>query len=173
MVRPRHRPEKITRPAWDGDPWLDPLPAPEVKEGGESTWELWHEESRRMDLAFAPTQPSMAAPLTASSRTREAPAPAEVDPRATADALMVVARRNNRVCPQPALWVRLYGILGGPGHADLQPPPVDPWLWNKLSDLQKRLFFREHLEWAERHGKLGIVAAFMQGMTEDDWLHMG
>lgn len=170
MVRPRHRPEKVIKHDWEADSWLHPLPVPEVKEGGESTWELWHEESRRMDLAFAPTQPSMAAPLSASSRAPEAqPSPA----RLTADALMVVARRNNRVCPQPALWIRLHEILGGARRSDLPPPPVDPWLWSKLSDLQKRLFFREQLEWAERHDKLGIVDSFMQGMDESDWLHMG
>jgi hypothetical protein len=50
---------------------------------------------------------------------------------------------------------------------------VERWLWTKLSSLQKRLFFREYIEWAERHGKLGRVADFMDGLVESEWLHMG
>ena len=54
---------------------------------------------------------------------------------------------------------------------DLQPPPLA--IWTKLSDLQKRLRFRETLAWAERHGKLDVVGQFMLELPEDDWLHMG
>jgi hypothetical protein len=152
--------------------WLDSLPLPEVKEGGESTWELWHEAARELEAAFAPTEPSAPAPLAASTRAAERP-PARTPGPLGADTLMVVARRNNRVCPQPASWTQLYHALGGAGADDLPPPPVERWLWTKLSSLQKRLFFREYIEWAERHGKLGRVADFMDGLVESEWLHMG
>lgn len=161
----------VTDP-WHDDTWLLPLPVPEAVEGGESTWELWHEAARQLDAAFAPTQPSEQAPLSAGITDEPAPPPARGMPR-TADSLMVVARRNNRVCPQPALWTRLYRMLGGSGYMDLQPPPVDQWIWTKVSDLQKRLYFREHLEWAERHGKLEEVARFLDELSEPDWVHMG
>jgi hypothetical protein len=85
---------------------------------------------------------------------------------------MVQARRNNRICPRPALWAELHGRLGGLAYADLPPPPVD-WMWTKLSAIQKRLLFREYLEWAQRHGKLPEVARFMEALGEADWLHMG
>lgn len=152
--------------------WLDSLPLPEVREGGESTWELWHEAARELEAAFAPTEPSAAAPLAPTPRTAE-PAPQALPGRLGADTAMVVARRNNRVCPQPALWTQLYEELGGPHADDLPPPPVERWLWSKLSSLQKRLFFREYVEWAERHGKLAHVMAFMARLGEADWLHMG
>jgi hypothetical protein len=58
-------------------------------------------------------------------------------------------------------------------RAPREPPPVESWIWSKLSDLQKGLRFREHLAWAERHGKLDVVARFMVELPEDDWLHMG
>jgi hypothetical protein len=153
--------------------WLDSLPVPEVREGGDSTWELWHEAKRELEAAFAPTEPSAPAPLSTGARSVEPPPARTPLGPLGADTLMVVARRNNRVCPQPALWTQLYHELGGPGADDLPPPPVERWLWSKLSSLQKRLFFREYLEWAERHGKLGRVAAFMERLGEADWLHMG
>jgi hypothetical protein len=39
--------------------------------------------------------------------------------------------------------------------------------------LTKRLCFREQIEWAEAAGLLESVMAFMQSMSEQDWLHMG
>jgi hypothetical protein len=50
---------------------------------------------------------------------------------------------------------------------------VQPWLWGQLSGLQKRLRFRDHVEWAERHGRLGQVAHFIGGLPEAGWVHMG
>lgn len=173
MFRPRHRPSKPA-PLNDREvaTWLHSLPVPEAREGGDSTWALWHEASRKLDEAFAETQPSTAAPLSADPPTDEPRGAQRHEPLA-ADALMVVARRNNRVCPRPQHWLQLYHQLEGSGYVDLAPPPVGPWLWGKLSDLQKRLRFREHVEWAERHGKLDVVARFMAGLAEPDWLHIG
>lgn len=172
-ARPRHRPEKTaaarsTEP-WQPDPWLHSVPVPEATEGGDSGWEMFQEASRRMDLAFAPTQPSDHAPL-AGVPARDAPAAHAVR---SADELMVIARRNNRVSPRQVAWLDIYQALGGDRYEDLPPPPVQPWLWSKLSNLQKRLHFREHIDWAERHGKLALLAARMEALAESDWLHMG
>lgn len=164
------RPSKPSQDPWEHDTWLNPLPVPEVKEGGESTWDAWHEAARELEAAFAPTQPSAAAPLGAEP---ERPMPRHAPPPVHADALMVVARRNNRVCPRPVRWAELYQLLEGDRYQDLQPPPVERYVWTSLSQLQKRLRFREHVEWAERHGKLAEVARFMDGLAEADWLHMG
>jgi hypothetical protein len=176
MIRPRHRPLKPTAHSsrtprdWEADTWLNPLPAPEATEGGDSTWELWKEASRQLDAAFAPTQPLGG---SVDVRARAAATQSVTKHPLMADAVMVSARRNNRVCPQPASWTRLYRQLQGDRYMDLQPPPVEPWIWSKLSDLQKRLRFREHVEWAERHGKLSDLAGFVDSLAESDWLHMG
>lgn len=153
--------------------WLDSLPAPEVREGGESTWELWHEAERQLDAAFAPTEPSGHAPLSVGTGADAARVGRTAANELSADTLMVVARWNNRVCPRPELWTELYHRLGGTSYVDLPPPPVDRWIWTKLSALQKRLCLRETIEWAERHGKLPQVAKFMESLAEVDWLHMG
>ena len=155
----------------DDDTWLVPLPLPEVQEGGESTWDLWHEAERQLTEAFSPTLPSNQAPLGAGPRKAE---PAGRPPGyESADELMVIARRNNRVCPNKTEWLRLYQLLEGDRYIDLQPPPVEQGSWGKLTQLQKRMRFREHIEWAERHGRLDVVAGFMHGLAESDWVHMG
>jgi len=173
MFRPRHRPAK---PSSVDDrevaTWLDSLPVPEVREGGESTWALWHEAARQLNAAFAPTEPSMPAPLSSSAAAKDPEAAGRRGGPLTAATLMVSARRNNRVCPRPEVWMRLYHGLEGSGYVDLPPPPVEPWIWTKLSHLQKRLRFREHIEWAEQHGKLEPLARFTEAMAESDWLHM-
>lgn len=157
----------------NSDHWSAPLPVPEVREGGESVWDLWVEASCRLDLAFAPTEPSDAAPLCTASGVAETVA-TEVRPRLlSVQSLMVLARRNNRACPAPAQWTQLYELLGGEGQHDLQAPPLQPWVWPRLSGLQKRLRFREHVEWAERHGRLEQIARFMNALGEGDWVHMG
>jgi hypothetical protein len=148
------------------DEWLHPPPVAEAVEGGESMWDLWQETARRLDQAFAPTQPSSQVPLVDDDESPPATQALSVD------TLMVMARRNNRVCPRPAAWTRLYEELGGNRYVDLQPPPVQSWNWTKLSRLQKRLHLRAHIEWADRHGKLPVVAGFFQELAEQDWVHM-
>ena len=149
------------------------MPLPEAREGGDSAWDLWHEASQRLDIAFAPTEPSGLGEVHTESGMGEAVV-TETHPRfLTAHTLMVVARRNNRVCPEVPHWNRLYQLLGGERHHDLQAPPLQPWIWPRLSGLQKRLRFREHIEWAERNGQLAQVARFMDRLVEADWVHMG
>jgi hypothetical protein len=156
------------------DHWVSRLPAPDAQEGGESAWQLWQEASLRLDLAFAPTEPSDLVALTSTGGGIPEVLPIEARSHLlNANALMVIARRNNRVCPRAPHWSALYDLLEGERHKDLLAPPVQPWLWVHLSGLQKRLRFREHVEWAERHGRLGVVARFMGGLQEGDWVHMG
>ena len=50
---------------------------------------------------------------------------------------------------------------------------MQAWQWASVSPLQKRLHFREHIEWAARHRRLKPVALFMGRLAEADWLHMG
>ncbi|GAB3777310.1 hypothetical protein GCM10028796_56270 [Ramlibacter monticola] len=171
---------------WQSGHWPYTMPSPEAKEGGQSLWELWHSEKQRLDAAFAPTRPSEAAPLAGAPVAASAEPEPEPDPqpepepdpdlararRLSADLLMTVARRNNRVCPREVPWTRLYESLGGRRFEDLQPPPGDG-VWPNLSFLEKRVRFREHMLWAQRHGRLRQVALFVQGLAEGDWVHVG
>src|SRR5262245_60148835 len=121
---------------WKADKWPSRLPVGDAREGGDSAWELWQEASRRLDLAFAPTEPSCIAAMSTASDIGET---VETETRhhlLNAHNVMVVARRNNRVCPNPAHWTELYHQIAGERHTELEPPPVQPWLWPRLSGLQ-------------------------------------
>src|SRR4051812_2422098 len=95
-ARPSHAPSAPTKkPTRSSDDWRQSVPVPDVQEGGESMWEAWQEESRRMDEAFADTQPSEAIPLADASQ------PAPLQPQGTgglhwtAGTVIALARRNN------------------------------------------------------------------------------
>lgn len=173
----------------------DKIPAPEaVERDGESVWALWSEVNQQHEDRFADTAPATSAQrnpqvrrsseeqgwaqtqpasaLMAPSRKRVA----ETAPLFTLDAAMLVARRNNRVCPRPERWQELHQLLPvrkTPRGEQLAPQPPTGPVWSKTAPLTKRLLFREHIEWAEAQGALEGVMSFLQKMQETDWLHMG
>lgn len=177
-------------------PWnaADPIPAGEAVEGdGESAWALWNEVSKQHEHRFAPTAPMTVppgnAPPTVAPHERPwaATQPAdrapllpaqkrEKQPVFTLESAMLVARKNNRVCPRPERWTEFSAML--PPRKTLrgqqQPPAAATGAaWAVTPSLTKRLCFREQIEWAESAGILETVMAFMQSMREDEWLHMG
>jgi hypothetical protein len=162
------------------------MPALEaVQSDGESAWALWHQVARQHEAGFAPTQPltvplhlkpeemawaptQPAAPLRAARR--------EPQQLVTLEAAILLARRNNRVCPRPERWTEFRKLLPARKTASgvSQPPPaLTGAQWETMPSLTKRMLFRDHIEWAEHTGVLAAALAFMQGMAEKDWLHMG
>lgn len=172
-------------------PWQagDSIPAPvAVSSDGDSAWALWNEVRSQQEARFAPTAPmSIPSPLSTHERAwavtqpgARVPLPPPARPPAqaafTLDAAMLVARKNNRVCPRPQRWEQFSAMLPPRktlrGQA-LPPVPATGAAWSVTPPLTKRLCFREQIEWAERAGLLEAVMAFMQTMREDEWLHMG
>lgn len=166
----------------------DKIPAPEaVERSGESVWALWSEVNQKHDRGFAETAPATtshrssedqgwAKTQPASSLRTPRPRKVQAQPVFTLDAAMLVARRNNRVCPRAARWEELHALLPPrKTPRGVQTPPAPPTgpAWAKTPPLTKRLLFREHIEWAESQGVLENVMSFMQSMPETDWLHMG
>lgn len=174
-------------------PWEagDSIPAPEaLHSDGETGWALWNEAQQQVERRFADTAPmtqppgmspeevSWAATQPAGStylpKKIQPPAPAQ--PLFTLESAMLVARRNNRVCPRPERWDAFMALL--PAKKTLrgqQQPPAPPTgkAWTVTPALTKRLCFREQIEWAESAGVLESVMSFMQSMAEEEWLHMG
>ena len=94
--------------------------------------------------------------------------PAEI----TLDTLLTEVRRNNRVCPRPAVWKKLYDYL--PNKTEqLAPAPVTLEEWNMTPPLQKRARLRQHIEWAAAQGVLKQVHKALMALPEEKWLHMG
>jgi hypothetical protein len=170
----------------------EPIPAPEaIHKDGESAWALFHELSHQHNQRFAATAPmtlpppalspeagwastlpaggAAAAPVRTAARRRETSV-------FSLESAMLVARRNNRVCPRPQQWAEFMKLL--PPRKGLrgtqQPPaPATGAAWAVTPALTKRLCFREQIEWAERAGAIESVMGFMMGLTEQDWLHIG
>jgi hypothetical protein len=170
--------------------WLpgDSIPLAEaVQKDTESVWALWNEATQQQDRRFAPTAPmSVPAPLSADKHAWAATqpqgsqpaalAPRPVPPLYTLESALLMARRNNRVCPRPERWSAFCALL--PSRKTLRgtlPPPaaITGGAWAVTPPLTKRLTFREQLEWADREGVLEVAVEFLQALSEPDWLHMG
>jgi hypothetical protein len=181
--KPVRRSSDLDRPYEAGDS----IPAPEAfHQDSESAWALWNEVSHQHEQRFAETAPltrppediGWAATQPAGGIGRPPPASKRGEAQAlfTLEGAMLVARRNNRVCPRPRHWDAFMKLL--PPRKTLrgiQVPPTPPTgaAWAVTPPLTKRLCFREQVEWAERAGMLENVMDFMQSMAEDDWLHIG
>jgi hypothetical protein len=184
--QPARKGQDLDRPWEPGDS----IPAPEaLHRDGDSAWALWSEVSRQHEARFAETAPMTVPPpqlspeeigwattVPAGSTPSLPTVRRESQPLYTLDGAMLMARRNNRVCPRPERWNALSALL--PPRKTLrgsQQPPAPPTgaAWAVTPSLTKRLCFREQVEWAERTGTLEAVMSFMQSMSEDEWLHMG
>lgn len=175
-------------------PWEagDSIPAPDVvQKESDSAWALWNEAHQQHERRFAQTAPATTPPLapedlhwlptqpagmTSLTAPRTMAATRAAQPIFTLEAAMLVARRNNRVCPRPQRWIEFSALLPARrGVRGLQQPPAPSTgaAWKITPALTKRLCFREQIEWADRAGVLERVMAFMQSMPEEEWLHMG
>ena len=187
---PSSGPKPPARKTGLDQPWnaADPIPAPEaVHRDGESAWALWTEVNRQHEAGFAPTAPmTVPGALPPGDRQWAPTQPGGLPQRPVAgrrpqspftlEAALLVARKNNRVCPRPVRWAELFAMLPPRKTARGQenpPAPVIGPAWNVTPPLTKRVCFREHVEWAESAGILEAVMALMQSMREDEWLHMG
>jgi len=54
-----------------------------------------------------------------------------------------------------------------------EPPlPLILAAWHKTTPLEKRLRFREHVQWAADHGQLGLLGKYLRALREEDWYHL-
>lgn len=164
----------------------DPIPEPEaIEKDTDTSWALWTDLSAGQDRGFADTAPptdTMRFSADERSYAATVPAALEAAPRAPVRnqlslvEVMVEARRNNRVCPQPGRWQQLYDILPGKkrSSAGWEPaPPLVDAAWDGTPSIPKRMCLRQHIEWAASHGALLQVYTFMKSLPETEWHHMG
>ncbi|MDB5898880.1 MAG: hypothetical protein JWP22_1070 [Ramlibacter sp.] len=90
----------------------------------------------------------------------------------TVDDVLVEVRRNNRVCPVPGAWQKLFDYLPNK-TSDLAPAPRTPEEWMQSPPMQKRAMLRSHIEWAAAQGVLKNVHKALVALPEDKWHHMG
>lgn len=84
---------------------------------------------------------------------------------------------NNRLVPMPPQWNELYRLLRNTRHeaaGGCHPPaPLILAAWHHSLPIEKQLRFKEHLEWAQQHGQIEQIAAFLRRLPESQWCHFG
>ena len=90
--------------------------------------------------------------------------------------LLKYCRENNRVCPQPMIWDRIWRML--PNRKEVgsgwNPPlPLILAAWWEASDQEKIQRFEQHIRWAFQHGVISEVEKAIRGLSEDQWYHSG
>lgn len=136
-------------------------PLPEVVESdSETLWKMFIELDEQHTSSFTKTQPSGITPLSGDEH--------RLPGGYSVQEVMGEARRHNRVCPTEAEWQRLHAILGHDAPASLAGSEL-----KKTPALQRRIRLRDQVEWAAVKGRLLEVMDFLQGLREDQWMHMG
>ena len=94
----------------------------------------------------------------------------------TLEEALAEAQKNERVCPQPDAWNKLYQMLPNKRQIGAGWEPALPLIlaaWWDTPALLKMLRVREHLEWADKHGCLEQVHSYLCRLAEKDWHHKG
>lgn len=96
-----------------------------------------------------------------------------VDRIVNVESTLALVQKNDRVCPRPIHWVKLYRLLPG-RHETPQgrvPPPPLLETGENAPALLKILRLKEHIRWAAERGALAEVHRFLEQLREEDWLH--
>jgi hypothetical protein len=134
-----------------------------VEKNTDTSWAMFQALQGQQERGFEKTRPTS---LAGGS------APPAAAHEVTVDDVLVEARRNNRVCPMPAIWQRLYAYLPNTGP-ELSKVPATHAEWQQISSLQKRARLREHIEWAASQGVLRQVYDALRKLPEERWHHIG
>ena len=90
--------------------------------------------------------------------------------------LIAYSRQDDRVCPTPQRWDDLWKMLPGVhrvGNGWEPAPPLILGAWHDTSAISKMLRLEEHIRYADTHGVLPTVDAFLRNLPEADWAHLG
>ena len=134
-----------------------------VETTSDTSWAMFQALDGQQQRGFEKTRPtSLAVPSDHPAASEDV----------TIDDVLVEARRNNRVCPMPAIWQRLYAYLPNTGP-HLSAVPATHAEWSQVPSLQKRARLREHIEWAASQGVLRQVYEALKKLPENRWHHIG
>lgn len=81
---------------------------------------------------------------------------------------------NNRICPKPQKWNKLWQLLNNKQRKGATWEPSLPLIlaawYNTSNDLKKERLI-EHLKWAEKQNQLDTINNYLHTLTEEDWHH--
>ena len=81
---------------------------------------------------------------------------------------------NNRICPNPDQWAKLWEMLPAKKREGLGWKPPVPLIlnaWQNTSGSQKSYRLKTHLHYAKEMGIIKIIDDFLRKLKEEDWLH--
>ena len=77
---------------------------------------------------------------------------------------------ENRVCPMPVYWVRLWEMIKR-ADVDMEVPlPLILEAWNETTHLDKMVRLVENLQHAEENGSLDAVDSYLRELPLSRWL---
>ncbi len=92
------------------------------------------------------------------------------------ESLIAYCRENDRVCPLPQHWQKLWEMLPDRKRVGAGWEPSLPLIlaaWHDTPAISKMLRLAEHIEWAAQHDTLESVAGLLRNLREEDWHHIG
>jgi hypothetical protein len=90
--------------------------------------------------------------------------------------LLEYVKGHGRACPQPMRWNTLWEMLANCERSGSRCEPSPPLIlaaWWNTPGMLKHLRFLEHLQWAQTHGCVDQVDAYLRALPEADWYHFG
>ena len=93
----------------------------------------------------------------------------------TPEALVAYCREKDRVCPVPAKWNELWKTLPDRVRVGSGWQPALPLIlaaWHHTSNLDKMMRLADHIAWAQDHGVIDKVSAFLRDLPENEWHHL-
>jgi len=93
----------------------------------------------------------------------------------TFESLIEYCGENQRVCPNPQPWAKLYDMLPNKKRVGVgwEPPvPLILAAWWETPAFLKMLRLKEHIEWAYKHDCLDEVDRFLRDLREEEWHHL-
>jgi len=77
---------------------------------------------------------------------------------------------NNRICPKPQQWNKLWKIIQSKTDEKISAPLILAAWW-ETTDEEKLGRFKYHLDTAENLNLLNDVQIFLQTLNETNWHH--
>ncbi len=89
---------------------------------------------------------------------------------------MEYCKQDNRVCPVPDAWVKLWQLLPnkvqkGAGYKPSAPLILSGWGYSSDQDKSDRL--QEHIRWADANGVIEELDNYLRSLNDLDWHHDG